>query len=243
MLDALCGWIASLCAAAPSEILKVHFVVDTSASMTALLPEVLDAARALIDEMPPHARIAFSTFNERIHLDYARTPKATFVLPTSLTCSRLTCVYDSLRTVLLHELCEDVVEHARVRRVVVMFTDGLNTAGTTTLASLRNDIHDYVCAGHSIKFVGAGIDAVELGATMGISRADSLSVSSGEIRGAFRQLSRAILLHERRADRDGASVAGDVRAGAQDAPSTCARADGARASDRGVPVAMGHDAR
>lgn len=160
----------------------IAMLVDRSGSMIRMKADMDQAIKAFFDtqrEVPGEAVVSLSQFDNRYEdvfsfVDLKRLPSYE-ILPRNST-----ALYDAMGKMIteIGEKLAETDEDERPSKVIfVVVTDGYENASTEWTQQMVNDLVTQQKDQWSWEFVflGAGIDAVQVGAGLGISRGSTLT--------------------------------------------------------------------
>lgn len=166
---------------------STHFVIDESASMSALERDVYDGVQQMLHELPKDGFVTFSRFNHEVTLGARQACGEVTKVPRKPCCGK-TALYDAILAAIAHE-----EEHPVDNTHVVIVTDGLDNASHRIAADVSAAV-TRVREEHAwaVTFLGCNQDAVLTAKTLlGIGEECALTYepSSDGVQAAFRALS------------------------------------------------------
>lgn len=167
---------------------KIHFVIDKSGSMATIMEDVKEGIRATLADID-ECDVSISTFSSEICIDESICKSSCFTMP-ELHCSGGTRLFDCLVQVLNEEM--DSTD-----TMIVVLTDGLNNAGTSTEEDVRNLLLKFKDNNNIVKFLGANMDALVNAVVLGVDASDALTYDGANVTHAFRAVSENITQYQR----------------------------------------------
>jgi hypothetical protein len=171
-----------------SEVETMHIVLDQSSSMQNIQTSVYEGARELVEQLPDHAHVIFTTFSTRVQIGSVSSKNDMLnSLLTQRIASGSTCLYDAI----VQAINASLEFAGRVTLVVV--TDGQDTCSHECN---ENDVRMAIQRFkenqmRNILFLGSNQDAIVSARAFGIPMESALTVGvqGTHMRNAFRSVS------------------------------------------------------
>jgi hypothetical protein len=152
-----------------------------------MIEDVKEGIRNTLSEISD-CEVSVSTFNNEINVDESTCKSSCFTMP-DLDCRGGTRLFDCLVQVLNKEMNSS-------NTMIVVLTDGLNNAGTSSEEDVRNLILQFKDKNNVVKFLGANMDALLNAAVLGVDASDALTYDGAHVLNAFRTVSENITQYQ-----------------------------------------------
>jgi hypothetical protein len=177
----------------------LYFLLDRSGSMQSIKTDIEGGFAAFVDEQraaPGRCRVTLAQFDDRYELVYADRDVHD-APPLVLHPRNMTALHDAMGR-LITEAGQELAALPEDQRpgtvIVAVMTDGLENAsrewtGAAVKALVEQQTTDY---GWQFMYMGADQDAVEVGASLGVPAAQSMTYGRGKGREAMSKKSEKI---------------------------------------------------
>ncbi len=173
----------SLSSAFPS----MHVVLDQSGSMSSMNDDVYAGAREVIEDLPEEAVVTFTTFNHVVTLGERRSKEDVLASLATRSTSGTTALRDAIVRAVEYE-----ERDPHDSTTVVVVTDGIDNASTSTVAQVRSAVQRCTTRGWRVLFLGANQDAVTTASQYGIDGGRALTFDGRRAPHAFRSVSEVV---------------------------------------------------
>tara|TARA_B110000046_G_scaffold21415_1_gene20250 strand:- start:43 stop:1128 length:1086 start_codon:yes stop_codon:yes gene_type:complete len=172
---------------------RFHLLIDQSGSMQGVNTSLCASARELVEDLAPDVLVAVSTFSSDVRIGAYSSRDAACAALAQLRAAGSTRMNDAILEVIRADADQDRRdESACLRNTLLVLTDGVDNASTSTAADVRRALDAWQAKpGHTLIFLGAYENAEVSASRYGVPAARAMSVApdSAALRSAFRSVS------------------------------------------------------